>query len=88
MRKCKNCDSTYSIEEHHVFFNRGQRKISDKHGFIVDLCSICHRSQPQGVHGGNRELDLKLKRICQEEYERNHTRAEFMRLIGRNYMEE
>ena len=34
------------------------------------------------------ELDLFLKKICQQMYERNHTRADFMKLIGRNYLEE
>ena len=85
MRTCHNCGLTVNIEKHHVFYGTGQRKISDKNGFFFDLCSICHRSQPQGVHGGNRELDLRLKREKQEEYEQTHTRAEFMKLIGRNY---
>jgi len=87
MRTCKNCGSTQNIESHHVFYGSGQRNISDKHGFKVDLCSICHRSQPQGVHGGNRELDLKLKRECQEEFEKEHLRFDFIKLIGRNYLD-
>jgi hypothetical protein len=31
---------------------------------------------------------MKLKMECQREYERHHTRAEFMALIGRNYLDD
>jgi len=31
---------------------------------------------------------LFLKKICQQMYERTHTREQFMKLIGRNYLEE
>ena len=86
MRTCHNCGSTYGIESHHVFFGSGQRKISDKMGFVVDLCYICHRSQPQGVHGGNRKLDLRLKREKQKEFEKEYLRSDFIKLIGRNYL--
>lgn len=40
-----------------------------------------------GVHF-NRELDLHLKREQQREYEQTHSRRDFMRLIGKNYLEE
>lgn len=87
MRVCWNCGSTHAIEFHHGFFGSGQRKISDDNGFGVDLCPICHRSQPQGVHGGNRELDIRIKQHCQREYEKDHLRFDFMKLIGRNYLD-
>lgn len=38
-----------------------------------------------GVHF-NKELNLKLKRECQEKFEETHSREEFMRLIGKNYL--
>lgn len=40
-----------------------------------------------GVHF-NRDLDLHLKQEQQREYERTHSREGFMRLIGKNYLEE
>lgn len=85
METCSNCGA-YGTEEHHVFFGTGQRKISEKHNFKTRLCPICHRSQPQGIHGGNKELDLKLKREFQSKFEETHTRKEFITLIGRNYL--
>ena len=80
------CREWYT-EEHHGFFGTGQRQISEKHGFKCRLCPTHHRAQPQGVHGGNRALDLTLKRHFQEEFEKEHLRSDFMRLIGRNYLE-
>ncbi len=81
---CVVCGS-YFTEVHHVFFGTGDREISDKHGFICRLCPKHHRGNT-GVHGGNRELDLALKRHFQAKYEEVHSRAEFMALIGRNYL--
>lgn len=86
MKLCSNCGMP-GTEEHHVY-GASNRKISEKYNFKTDLCPICHRSQPQGVHGGNKELDLKLKREFQAKYEETHTREEFISLIGRNYIED
>ena len=38
-----------------------------------------------GVHF-NKELDMLLKQKGQEAFERNHTRAEFRKIFGRNYL--
>ena len=35
----------------------------------------------------NRNMDLELKRVYQKEYEKNHTREEFIKLIGKSYLE-
>lgn len=40
-----------------------------------------------GVHF-DRALDLYLKREQQREYEKTHSREDFMRLIGKNYQDE
>lgn len=42
---------------------------------------------PYGVHGRDgRELDLRLKRECQAKFEETHSREEFMKIFGRNYL--
>lgn len=69
---------------HHIFYGTGNRKISDKNGFVVPLCASCHTGQ-NGVHF-NRELDLELKRRCERKFLETHRLAEFMTLIGRNYL--
>lgn len=82
--KCFICGRTDWIECHHIY-GGANRKISEKNGFKVNLCHYCHNEPPNGVHH-NRNNDLRLKQICQKEYEKTHTREEFMGLIGRNYL--
>lgn len=83
---CYLCGRTQWLEEHHIFGGYADRKISDKNGFVVPLCHWCHNEPPKGVHHC-RGTALKLKRECQAKYEETHTREEFMRLIGRNYLD-
>lgn len=79
--------ANYGLEEHHIYFGVGKRKISEKNGFKVWLTYEEHRGT-FGVHGKEgHDLDLKLKRDCQKEYEKNHTRNEFIKLIGKSYLE-
>lgn len=87
-KECFVCKATYNLHLHHIFFGTANRKISDKNGFTVYLCQY-HHEGTFGVHGkeGNK-LNLYLKRICQKEYEKDHTREEFIRLIGQSYIEE
>ena len=59
--------------------------MSEKNGFIVPLTNDEHNMSDYGVHF-NKELDLKLKRECQQKFEETHTREEFIRLIGKNYL--
>mgnify|MGYP006912864981 CR=1 FL=1 len=83
-RKCYLCGSQQMIEEHHIY-SGALRKISEKHGFKVYLCHYCHNEPPNGVHFC-KERNLLLKRQCQREYEKTHSRADFIRIIGRNYL--
>ena len=73
---------------HHIYGGTGRRRISEREGFIVPLTPKEHNMSNEGVHF-NKELDLWLKRLCQQKYESmGHSREEFIRLIGRNYLEE
>lgn len=83
--KCFTCGSFYDIELHHIFKGKN-RKVSDRNGFTVHLCAVCHRGR-FGVHGKDgHNIDLYLMETCQRTYEETHTRAEFMALIGKNYL--
>lgn len=73
------------VHNHHIFFGTGQRQISEEHGFTVNLCLDHHQYGPDAVHINSAVSD-KLKAECQREFERTHTREEFMRMIGRNYL--
>lgn len=77
---------TYDLEEHHIFFGTANRRISEKQGFKVWLTAEEHRGT-YGVHGKlGKKLDLKLKQEVQRKYEETHTRNEFIKLIGKNYL--
>lgn len=71
---------------HHIIFGSGRRvEISDRNGFIVPLCNRCHNMSDEAVHFDHVK-DVLLRRICQLYYEKEHSREEWMRLVGRNYL--
>lgn len=83
-RKCYITERTDSIELHHIYPGKN-RKTSDEQGFWVYLTAEMHRK----VHENpNEDLDLFLKRLCQTRYEKTHNREDFLRLIGKSYLEE
>jgi len=86
MRECFLCGSTQWIEAHHVF-GGANRKLSERYGYIVDLCHFCHNENPSGVHF-NRENDLKLKRIFEQKFldDYNATIKDFIAIFGKNYL--
>ena len=85
-KECFFCRATVGLEEHHIYFGRN-RKVSDENGFTVWLCPKHHRTCDVSVHREH-VVDLLLKRLCQAIYEQEHSREDFMKLIGRNYLEE
>lgn len=72
-------------EEHHVLFGSGRRQISEAEGLKVHLCIPHHRTGERAVHNCRETREL-LCRIFQEEYEKTHTRAEWMAIAGKNYL--
>lgn len=92
-QSCKQCylcmllEGDYrekQVEDHHIYFGPN-RKNSEIQGFKVNLCIHHHREGKKAVHQ-NRENDLLLKKICQREYERDHSREEFVQMVGRSYL--
>lgn len=73
------------VENHHIYFGNSNRKNSEFYGFKANLCLMHHRIGKEAVHN-NRETDLILKRACQEEFEKTHTRQEFVKIIGKSYL--
>ena len=83
VRECYITGDTLGLHKHHIYHGTALRKISEKNGFWCWLRWDRHND----VHGKNgHDLDMRLKRACQEKYEETHTRAEFMALVGRNYL--
>lgn len=76
-----------ATEMHHVFHGYGNRKLSDRYGLVVPLCHSCHNEPPNGAHF-NSAVDDYLKREAQWAFEKEYGHAKFMRVFGRNYLEE
>lgn len=75
-----------TVHKHHVYPGRGRREVSENNGFYVYLCPRHHEYHKEAVHE-NSEHMLMIKRDCQREYEKTHTRQQFMELIEQNYLE-
>ncbi len=91
--QCWICSRVYGcyrkytyLEKHHVFFGNGRREISEANGFTVWLCPAHHTAGPDAVHR-NQRMNRLVQRATQDRFEVNHTREEFMALIGRNYIQ-
>jgi len=85
-KKCFLCSKTSGLHDHHIYFGTARRKISEANGFKVWLCYE-HHEGTFGVHGSKgHETDIYLKKICQLKFEETHTREEFIKLIGKNYL--
>lgn len=85
-RECIVCYSKVEIHKHHIYHGEGQRKISEREGCWCYLCATHHNSSKYGVHF-DRDLDLKLKRECQEAWEHiRGSREEFIETFGRSYI--
>lgn len=82
---CFVCQQQGTLEEHHIFFG-SNRKLSEKYGLKVPLCYEHHRGT-NGVHGKNgKQLNEKLKQIAQRRFEQDHTREDFIKIFGKNYL--
>lgn len=86
-KECYITGSTFNLHRHHIYFGNPRRQISEDNGFWVWLTGALHNQSNDGVHGKNGQaLNLKLKQDCQRKFEETHSREEFMKLIGKNYL--
>jgi hypothetical protein len=73
------------VERHHIF-GASNKKRSEFYGFIAPLRPDLH---PNGVFAGKdaKQIDLKLKTMAQEYYEKHYgTREEFRKEFGKSYL--
>ena len=80
MEHCFICGSP--LVDIHEIYSAGNRKVSMKNGFCVPLCREHHK-----VATENYSANVFLKVKCQKEFEKTHTRDEWLKLIGRNYLD-
>ena len=84
-KECFVCKTTYGLHEHHCFEGTGRRKQSEQYGLKIWLCGRHHNLSNEGVHF-NKELDLQIKRIAQRKFEEKHSREDFIKIFGRNFI--
>ena len=77
--KCDYCKKYCDRLDPHEVYGGSNRKRSIENGFVALLCRECHQ---------NEEILLELKKQYQRSYEYSHSREEFIKLIGKNYLEE
>lgn len=84
---CYICGDFNHLCRHHVYGGHANRKISEREGCWVYLCAWHHTLSNNSVHQ-NRQLDLKLKRQCEERWiEENGTEEDFRKLFGKSWLE-
>lgn len=85
-KECYFSKTTTNLHKHHIF-GGANRKHSEKWGCWVYLNAQFHNgNSPYAVHR-HRETDLKLKRKCQQEFERRYGHEMFMKVFGKSYLE-
>ncbi len=86
-RKRENRSRTDNLHKHHIFEGNPNRKLSEKYGLWVYLTGLYHNQSNEGVHCGNHDLDMQLKQDAQRAFEQTHSRDDFIRIFGRNYLD-
>ena len=84
VRECYITGAVDGLHKHHIYF-AARRKASDKWGCWVYLRADWHNLASYGVHF-NHDLDMRLKRECQERFEALYGHNEFMQKFGKNYL--
>lgn len=74
---CENCGKYSQRLDPHEVYGGSNRKRSIKYKFIKLLCRECH---------SNENIINQLRIDTQKEYEKNHTKEEFIKLIGKSYI--
>lgn len=62
----------------HEIYQGKNRQVCMKNGFVAPLCRKCHE---------NDNIKLWLKKICEYEYLKNHTKEDFRKLIENDFLD-
>lgn len=76
------CGKSGKLHAHHVMNGGGYRDKSEEDGLYIYVHDFpCHRD----IHDHPKRY-LYLKQYAQEKYEKTHTREEFVKRYGKNYL--
>ena len=74
---CEYCEQYSKRLDPHEVYGGSNRKRSIKHKFVKLICPKCH---------SNEVIINQLRIDTQKEFEKEHTREEFIKLIGKSYI--
>lgn len=80
---CYITGSRINLDCHHCLHGIGNRKHADKYGLWVWLRHDIHMR----LHDSDKALDRELEQEAQRAFEKTHTRKEFMKIFGKNYLD-
>lgn len=89
---CMKLEDDYStypyLEEHHVAYGKGNRKLSERYGLKVYLCHRHHNDQfsPVAVHN-NPEIRQELCEDAQRAFMAKYPDKSFRAIFGMNYLD-
>ena len=86
-KKCFVTEDTEGLHKHHCL-NGPNRRLAEEDGLWIWLRWDQHiENSPYKTPHNDADTDLFYKRLAQRKYEETHTREEWMRRYGRNYLE-
>ena len=74
---CDYCHKYSKRLDPHEVYGGSNRQRSIKNGFVKNLCRKCH---------DNPEIIKQLRIDVQKEYEKTHSRDEFIKITGKSYI--
>ena len=75
--KCEFCGRECKRLDPHEVYGGSNRQRSIKHKFIKLICRECH---------SNEKIIAQIRKDVQKEFEKTHTREQFIALIGKSYL--
>lgn len=74
---CEYCRQYSKRLDPHEIYGGSNRQRSIKHKFVKLICPKCH---------SNEKIIKQLRIDTQKEYEKTHTREDFIKIIGKSYI--
>ena len=75
--KCEFCGRECKRLDPHEVYGGSNRQRSIKHKFVKLICRECH---------SNEKIIAQIRKDVQKEFEKTHTRQQFIDIIGQSYL--
>lgn len=74
---CECCGKWSAFLDSHEIYGGSNRQRSIKYKFVKRICRQCHQDENK---------ILEMRKEVQKEFEKEHSREEFIKLIGKSYL--